>query len=397
VPALSLGYLRAMGPWSPSSWRARPARQQPTYPDAAALAAVEARLRNSAPVVRVEDCIRAREALGDQHRFLLQGGDCAEQFDDPVDERVTALSALFDAMLARLGRGADEPIAVARIAGQFAKPRSDGTERRGGIALPAYRGDIVNDARFEAARANELQGLHQLNPAIASMHHDPPDMPVECLVTMAQHFVSLSLPAIFPLPSYARWVLSADHGPVYRWHERVLRLLQSGGVRGRWQLKSPHHAIALEALTARYPDARFIVTHRDPATCVASAASLAREFARTFAAPRGDAEFGELWTEILAAMGDGIVQFRREHGDDRFFDVPYRDLTGDPIGTVQRLYERLGDAFTSGTEAALRAHVEVAKQHRFGRHEYGLAEFELDRPSVDARFADYRERFAEFL
>lgn len=255
----------------------------------------------------------------------------------------------------------------------------------------------TNDARFEAARANELQGLHQLNPAIASMHHDPPDMPVECLVTMAQHFVSLSLPAIFPLPSYARWVLSADHGPVYRWHERVLRLLQSGGVRGRWQLKSPHHAIALEALTARYPDARFIVTHRDPATCVASAASLAREFARTFAAPRGDAEFGELWTEILAAMGDGIVQFRREHGDDRFFDVPYRDLTGDPIGTVQRLYERLGDAFTSGTEAALRAHVEVAKQHRFGRHEYGLAEFELDRPSVDARFADYRERFAEFL
>ena len=192
-------------------------------------------------------------------------------------------------------------------------------------------------------------------------------------------------------------MLTADHAPVYRWHERVLRLLQSGGVRGRWQLKSPHHAIALESLIAQYPDARFIVTHRDPATCVASAASLAREFARTFAGPRAGTEFGESWTELLAAMGDGIVQFRREHGDDRFVDVPYRELTADPIGTVRRLYERLGDPFTDAMQAALRAHVEVAKQHRFGRHEYGLDEFGLDRPSIDARFAAYRERFADFL
>ena len=262
---------------------------------------------------------------------------------------------------------------------------------------PPQRDTYTSDARFEAARASQLQGLHQLNPAIATMHHDPPDMPVECLVTMAQHFVSLSLPALFPLPSYAHWVLEADHAPVYRWHDRVLRLLQSGGVRGRWQLKSPHHAIALEALTAQYPDARFIVTHRDPATCVASAASLAREFARTFAAPRAGTEFGELWSEILSEMGDGIMQFRQAHGDDRFFDVPYRDLTADPVGTVQRLYEQLGDPLTGETEAALRTHVEVAKQHRFGRHEYGLAEFGLDRSSVDARFAGYRDRFAEFI
>ena len=262
---------------------------------------------------------------------------------------------------------------------------------------PPQRDTYTTDPRFEAARGSEFGLLHQLNPAIASMHHDPPDMPVECLVTMAQHFVSLSLPAIFPIPSYARWVLGADHAPVYRWHERVLRLLQSGGVRGRWQLKSPHHAIALEALVAQYPDARFIVTHRDPATCVASAASLAREFARTFATPREGTDFGEWWTELLAAMADGILQFRQEHGDDRFIDVAYRDLTADPVGTVQRAYEQLGDAFTAETEAALRAHAEVATQHRFGRHQYGWDEFGLDRSSVDARFADYRERFADFL
>ena len=56
------------------------------------------------------------------------------------------------------------------------------------------------------AKADEFGLLHQLNPAIASMHHDPPDLPVECLVPMAQHFVALSLPLMYPLPTYARWV-----------------------------------------------------------------------------------------------------------------------------------------------------------------------------------------------
>lgn len=262
---------------------------------------------------------------------------------------------------------------------------------------PPVAGHYEDDPRFEAARAQEFGGLHELNPVLASMHHDPPDMPVECLVTMAQHFVSLSLPAVYPLPTYGRWVLGADHTPVYRWHERVLRLLQSGGVRGRWSLKSPHHAIALDALVQRYPDARFVVTHRDPATCVASAASLAREFARTFSDPPDGEVFGELWTDLLGAMGDGILRYRSEHGDGRFVDVAYRDLTGDPIGTVRAIAEGLGEPLPAAAEGALRAHVAVATQHRFGRHEYTWDDFGLERGALDERFAAYRERYADHL
>ena len=165
----------------------------------------------------------------------------------------------------------------------------------------------------------------------------------------------------------------------------MLRLLQSGGVRGRWQLKSPHHCIALEALTARYPDARFVVTHRDPATCVASTASLGRAFARTFAHP-GDAEFGELWTEMLVAMSDGIVDFRREHGDDRFVDVSYSELTTDPLGTMRRIYESSarprrcrggGDPRPRGCRSA------ASVRH----HQYQVDDFVVDRASLDERFA----------
>lgn len=255
----------------------------------------------------------------------------------------------------------------------------------------------ATDPRFEAARENEFGMLHRLNPNLAALHHDPPDLPVECLVPMAQHFVSLSLPTMYPVPSYAAWVLGADHAPVYRWHERVLCLLQSGGVRGRWVLKSPHHAIALDALVERYPDARFVVTHRDPLTCVASAASLGRELTWVFAELPGDDELGVQWTTLLGAMADGLVRYRDLHGDDRFIDVPYRSLTDDPIGTVHRIYDQLGEAVPPTYEDALRRHVEVAVQHRFGHHRYTPEEFGLDRGTVDERFTDYRERFAEHL
>jgi hypothetical protein len=184
---------------------------------------------------------------------------------------------------------------------------------------------------------------------------------------------------------------------VYRWHEKVLRLLQSGGVRGRWQLKSPQHAIGLEALIAQYPDARFIVTHRDPATCVASTADMARAFGNTFAHERPGADYGPLWAELLVAMGDSILDFRRRHGDDRFVDVPYRGLTTQPVETVQRLYADLGAPLSDHALAAMQAHVGVAVQNRFGKHEYGWADLGLVRDDLDERFAAYRERFAEYL
>ena len=140
--------------WYPASWRRRPARQLPAYADPAALAAVEARLAQAAPVVACSEAARLRHAVAalvEQGGFLLQGGDCAESFDDPVAEQVAGIVGLFDAMAARLAPVAGGPLVeIARIAGQFAKPRSADAETHGALTLPAYRGDIVNGASFDA-------------------------------------------------------------------------------------------------------------------------------------------------------------------------------------------------------------------------------------------------------
>ncbi|MBA3666703.1 MAG: 3-deoxy-7-phosphoheptulonate synthase [Sphingomonas sp.] len=139
--------------WHPASWRRRRARQQPTYADAHALAAVEARLAAAPPVIAIDEARHLRIAmatLAGDRGLLLQGGDCAESFDDPVAERVASLASLFDAMAARLDPVAGGPlIEIARIAGQFAKPRTSALETQEHSTLPAYRGDIINGAAFD--------------------------------------------------------------------------------------------------------------------------------------------------------------------------------------------------------------------------------------------------------
>ena len=140
--------------WFPASWRGFPARQMPEYADEQALRAVEARLAAAPPVVRIEDSAALRGAvarLAENQGFLLQGGDCAESFDDPVAQQVAGIIGLFDAMAEQLRPAiGGPPVEIARIAGQFAKPRSANTETHEGVTLPAYRGDIVNGAAFEA-------------------------------------------------------------------------------------------------------------------------------------------------------------------------------------------------------------------------------------------------------
>ena len=141
--------------WFPAGWRAYPARQMPAYGDETALRSVEGRLCGAAPVVSIEDSARLRGSVatfGESRGFLLQGGECAESFDDPVAEQVAGIVGLFDAMAERLRPAVGEPlIEIARIAGQFAKPRSATVETHDGLTLPAYRGDIVNGIAFDAA------------------------------------------------------------------------------------------------------------------------------------------------------------------------------------------------------------------------------------------------------
>ena len=140
--------------WSPDSWRKRPIVQVPAYPDAAALAAVEARLKTLPPLVFAGEARNLTAALAEVAQgkaFLLQGGDCAESFAEFSANNIRDAFCVFLSMATVLTFAADVPVVkVGRIAGQFAKPRSDDNETRNGVVLPSYRGDIINGEDFTA-------------------------------------------------------------------------------------------------------------------------------------------------------------------------------------------------------------------------------------------------------
>ena len=142
----------ATTPWHPAAWQAKPAQQQPSYADRAALERVVAELSRLPPIVVSWEVEALRERLARAQRgqaFLLQGGDCAETFADCESDRLAKQLKILLQMSLVLLHGLKKPvIRVGRMAGQYAKPRSADTETRNGVTLPSYRGDLVNRPEF---------------------------------------------------------------------------------------------------------------------------------------------------------------------------------------------------------------------------------------------------------
>ncbi|MGB3597360.1 MAG: 3-deoxy-7-phosphoheptulonate synthase class II [Pseudomonas neustonica] len=141
--------------WTPDSWRSKPVLQQPTYPDQQALLSVEDTLASYPPLVFAGEARELRRQFAEvtQGRaFLLQGGDCAESFAEFSAPKIRDTFKVLLQMAVVMTFAAGCPVVkVGRMAGQFAKPRSADDETQGGVTLPAYRGDIINNIAFDAA------------------------------------------------------------------------------------------------------------------------------------------------------------------------------------------------------------------------------------------------------
>lgn len=139
--------------WSPSSWRDKPAKQMPNYPDEVALQQAEENLANKPPLVFAGEARRLKKALAQAthgEAFLLQGGDCAESFAEFNATNIRdSFRVLLQMAVILTFAGSMPVVKVGRMAGQFAKPRSSDDETIDGVTLPSYRGDIINRLAFE--------------------------------------------------------------------------------------------------------------------------------------------------------------------------------------------------------------------------------------------------------
>jgi hypothetical protein len=246
--------------------------------------------------------------------------------------------------------------------------------------------------RVESARA-KLGMLDLINPAMKAIHHEEPDGPTECIALMSQDFKALLWESVANVPSYGDWLMKTDHESAYRHHKLALQVLQSGGVRGRWTLKSPHHALALDALTAVYPDARLVYLHRDPVEVAVSAFSLMRVLSGTFSDADHTAYIVDRWTEVLVQSVERVDAFRDRRPDIPLLDVSYSDLIGSPLPAVQGIYDFLGRELDPAASDRMGGYLAANPRGKFGSHSYAASDFGVEAGALRERFAGYLERY----
>jgi hypothetical protein len=246
--------------------------------------------------------------------------------------------------------------------------------------------------RVDAVHASNAM-LAEINPQIEVVHHEQADEATECITVMAQDFKSLTYEAVANVPGYDEWLLAVDQRSAYEYHRSVLQVLQSGGVRGRWTLKSPHHAIALEHLTAVYPDARLVLLHRDPVVLTASVCSLISTLSSTFTDADHTAYIASHWRAMLEESVRRIDAFRDAHPEHPIVDVQYADLVTDPAATVASIYRAVGDELDDAGARAVAAYVAAHPRGEFGAHKYDVAQYGLDAAELAERFSAYTDRY----
>ena len=162
--------------WTPDSWKILPAEQQPDWEKSEVYSKVISEISGYPPLVFAGEVRALKQQLGDAAQgngFLIQGGDCAETFDDFRADSIRDKLKILLQMSVVLTYGAScNVVKLGRIAGQFAKPRSANTETRGGIELPSYRGDAVNDINFneDSRKQNPKRLLRTYNQSAATLN-----------------------------------------------------------------------------------------------------------------------------------------------------------------------------------------------------------------------------------
>ena len=248
-----------------------------------------------------------------------------------------------------------------------------------------------SDPRIAEAEQG-LAALHQLSPQLAAMHEDTPTGPTENQDLLGMSFRTLHFEGMAWIPRYLEWWLACDMVPAYRFMKSVLQLLQSRCGPTRWHLKSPPDSLFLDAVLAVFPDARFVMTHRDPASVMASVCSLIQTFHGLTGAPSDPIALGRSEHDVCVEEMRRLLAVRARVGDARFADVHFHELVADPVGTVARTYQQLDVPFTGEAERRIAAHAAAHPRGRLGEHRYRLEDWGLDRAGVHAAFAFYTDR-----
>ena len=251
-----------------------------------------------------------------------------------------------------------------------------------------------HDVRIALAD-RELRLLAVVSSDLDAIHEYTGRMTKECLSAMSFAFRSEEFVSRYHVPTFAEWFFSCDMGPAYDMHRLVLQVLQRRWPARRWTLKSPVHLHSLPVLLAHYPDARIVVTHRDPPTVLGSVTSLIATLRWAYSDHVDYEGIAQAHARLYHADLDGLVTACSDGTLDpsRVHHVRYADFMASPVDAVRGVYDAFGWDLSATAEERMRDYLRRRPQGMHGAHAYAFDDLGLDRVEQRARFARYQAAF----
>ncbi|MDR7156498.1 hypothetical protein J2W40_003342 [Sphingobium xenophagum] len=250
----------------------------------------------------------------------------------------------------------------------------------------------TNDPRIAEAQAN-LDATLAAYPSLGAMIPMAADAATECLLLLSMDFCSKEFEAYGRLNSYDQGLLQMDMEPTYQFHKRALQLLQWRCPPNRWFLRTPAHAAFLPAIDAVYPDARFVMTHRDIAKVIPSNMTLVLSLSQGFSNERDLAAMACHMVDFWEAALRRLIAFREAGNEHRFHDIQFSDFQSDPLEEIRRLYDWLGEPFSETAENRMRSWWTAQAEERQCTGKVDFSELGISLDELEHRFAFYSDRF----
>jgi hypothetical protein len=252
------------------------------------------------------------------------------------------------------------------------------------------------DPRLQRA-ADGIEMRDRVMPHFKRMHDMWPDHAHEEIHLLAIAGSTMFFEALVISPSWHDWYLDHDQTPWYAYMKRILQVLQHLRGGERWILKSPQHLEQFGPLIATFPDASFVVTHRDPVSITASMATMAAYTARLTRDPVDPVTVGRYWAARVERMLSTCLAERALLPVDQSIDVLFHEFMQDDIAMVERIYAMADQPFGEAARGAMDAFMLAHPRGKHGRVRYDLADFGIDRAERRKALRAYADRFGVML
>jgi hypothetical protein len=253
------------------------------------------------------------------------------------------------------------------------------------------------DKRIANAKA-EMKEMVDANPDLLAIHPMDAMGPDEEIMLLEQSFYSFNTQAYANIPTFDTWIEAQDHTPGYQYLKLLLKFLQwqkkkSGQSGQRWALKSPHHLHYMDLVFKVFPDARVVLSHRDPLETIPSLASLIAGVQVIYSDSADPKEVGRQWARKFANGLGHTMKLREDMGGTQFLDLWFTDTVSQPLMEIQKIYDFLGMELTGEARAEMAQWQDFNRRELRPPHEYTLAQFGFTRAGLEQQFSEYRNKY----